>query len=72
MRQAAILAAAGLPGPRLGRRSDVTRRTDEGYPIRDEGIDWLTDNFDIPADVIWRLFAFHDRHQAARARYPAG
>ena len=38
---------------------------------RDEGIDWLVENFDIPADVIRRLFAFHDRHQAARAPHPA-
>ena len=38
---------------------------------RDEGIDWLVENFDIPADVIGRLFAFHDRHPAARAPHPA-
>ena len=38
---------------------------------RDEGIDWLVDNFDIPADVILRLVAFHDQHQAARAPHPA-
>ena len=38
---------------------------------RDEGIDWLVENFDIPADVILRLFAFHDQHQAARAPHPA-
>jgi len=38
---------------------------------RDEGLDWLVQNFDIPADVIRRLFAFHDQHQAARAPHPA-
>jgi uncharacterized protein (DUF433 family) len=38
---------------------------------RDEGIAWLVENFDIPADVIPRLFAFHDQHQAARAPHPA-
>jgi uncharacterized protein (DUF433 family) len=39
---------------------------------RDEGIDWLVENFDIPPDVIRLLFAFHDQHQAARAPHPAG
>jgi hypothetical protein len=34
-------------------------------------MDWLVQNFDIPADVIRRLFAFHDQHQAARAPHPA-
>jgi uncharacterized protein (DUF433 family) len=38
---------------------------------RDEGIDWLVENFGIPADVIQQLFTFHDRHQAARASHPA-
>jgi uncharacterized protein (DUF433 family) len=38
---------------------------------RNEGIDWLVENFDIPADDIRRLFAFHDQYQAARAPHPA-
>ena len=36
---------------------------------RDEGIDWLVENFDIPADVIRRLFAFHDQHLRPTNRF---
>jgi uncharacterized protein (DUF433 family) len=46
-------------------------RPDDLLVNRDEGIDWLVENFDIPADVIRLLFAFHDQHQAARAPHPA-
>jgi uncharacterized protein (DUF433 family) len=46
-------------------------RPDDLLVNRDEGIDWLVENFDISADVIRRLFAFHDQHQAARAPHPA-
>jgi uncharacterized protein (DUF433 family) len=46
-------------------------RPDDLLVNRDEGIDWLVENFDIPADVIRRLFAFHDQRQAARAPHPA-
>ncbi|HEY1934103.1 MAG TPA: DUF433 domain-containing protein [Acetobacteraceae bacterium] len=46
-------------------------RPDDLLVNREEGIDWLVENFDIPADVIRRLFVFHDRQQAARAPQPA-
>ena len=38
---------------------------------RGEGIDWLVEDFDIPAAVILRLFVFHDQNQWARAPHPA-
>ena len=34
---------------------------------REEGLDWLAENFSIPKETIRRVFAFHDRHQRARA-----
>lgn len=36
---------------------------------RDEGIDWLAENFSIPSESIRQVFAFYD--QRVRAPHPA-